>query len=140
MEESKDLEILIIEDDMIVSRMHKFSLSGYVRSTPKICSNGKEAIDRLDDIAEEREKVLILLDLNMPVMNGWEFLEECHSRPYSEKLYVVVVTSSSFIEDKQKALEYERVKAYYSKPMKREYLSEIFQEPEIAVLTSAKIQ
>lgn len=140
LEESKDLEILIIEDDIIISRMHKFSLSGYVSSTPQICSNGKEAIDRLDEIAEEREKILILLDLNMPVMNGWEFLEECHARPYSDKLFVVVVTSSSFIDDKQKALEYERVKAFYSKPMKKEYLCEIFQEPEIVRSTSLKSQ
>lgn len=127
---------MIVEDDLIISRLHKFSLKGYVKGAFRVCSHGKEAIDHLDEIAEEREKILVLLDLNMPVMNGWEFLEICHSRPYWEKLHVVIVTSSSFLDDKQKALNYRQVKAYYSKPLKREYISEIFQQPEISEVVS----
>ena len=129
MRAKKELEILIVEDDLIVSRLHKFSLSGYLDNEPRVCTNGREAIDYLDEVAEQREEVLILLDLNMPVMNGWEFLELCHSRPYSEKLHVVIVTSSSFIDDKKKALEHERVKAYYAKPLKREWILEILRLP-----------
>lgn len=138
MEAKEELEILIVEDDIIVSRMHKFGLSGFVENELQICSNGREAIEFLDEKAEKREKILILLDLNMPVMNGWEFLDICHSRPYSEKLHVVVVTSSSFKDDKQKALEYDRVKAYYAKPLKREYISEILQQPEISSVARSR--
>lgn len=138
LEGKKDLEIVIVEDDVIVSRMHKFSLSGFVEDELQICYNGREAIEYLDERAEEREKILVLLDLNMPVMNGWEFLDLCHSRPYSDKLHVVIVTSSSFNDDKQKALEYEQVKAYYPKPLKREYISEILQQPEICRVASYK--
>lgn len=128
----------MVEDDLIVSRMHKFSLGGYVNNDPKVCVNGRDAIDHLDKVANEKEKILIFLDLNMPVMNGWEFLEICHSRVYREKLHVVVITSSSYKDDKEKVLSYEQVKAYYTKPLKREYLNEIFQQPEIAKLNSAK--
>lgn len=138
MEAKQDLDIVIVEDDQIVSRMHKFSLSGFVQNDLQICANGKEAIDYLDEKAEQRKKILVLLDLNMPIMNGWEFLEKCHSRSYSDKLHVVVVTSSSFIDDKQRALEYDRVKAYYAKPLKREYISEILQQPEISKIALAR--
>lgn len=138
MKSKKDLEILIVEDDAIVSRMHKFTLNSYVHDDAQICSNGLEAIDHLDKVAEEREKILILLDLNMPVMNGWEFLETCQNRPYSERLHVVVVTSSSYMDDKKKALEYRQVKAFYSKPLRRENLKEIFQQQEISDLGAFK--
>lgn len=123
---------MIVEDDLIVSRLHKFNLGGYVKNEPVLLSNGEEAIHHLDKVAAEREKILILLDLNMPVMNGWEFLEICHSRPYVEKLHVVIVTSSSFIDDKEKILIYDRVKTFYSKPLKREKILEIFRHPEIS--------
>lgn len=136
MRAEKDFEILIVEDDLIVSRLHKFSFSGRVPNNFHLCSNGREAIDHLDDVAEEREKILVLLDLNMPVMNGWEFLEICHTRPYAKKLHVVVVTSSSFLDDKEKALQYERVKSYYRKPLQKECVNRILREPEIAQIVS----
>jgi CheY-like chemotaxis protein len=130
----KRLEILIVEDDLIVSRMHKFNLSGFIDQDPQICFNGQEALQHLDEVAENREKILVLLDLNMPGMNGWEFLENCRSKPYAEKLHVVVVTSSSFTDDKQRSGNFDQVKAYYSKPLKREHISEIIQKPEILEL------
>lgn len=137
MEANKELEVLIVEDDLIVSRLHKFSLRGIVENEVQICLNGREAIDYLDEIAPARERVLVLLDLNMPVMNGWDFLEVCHSKPYVDRLVVVVITSSSYGEDHRKALEYERVVAYYTKPLKRENIPQILQHPEVSSYSSS---
>lgn len=138
MEAKKSLEVLIVEDDLIVSRLHKFSICGALKNEVQICDNGRKAIDYLDKKAFQKDKFLILLDLNMPEMNGWEFLDVCHSKPYCDKLVVVIVTSSSYKEDNQKALGYDRVVGYYTKPLKREYIPEIIEHPEISQLAALK--
>lgn len=136
MKPNSEFEILIVEDDLIVSRLHKFSLKGALDSEVTIVDNGKEALDYLDDVAEEKQKILVLLDLNMPVMNGWDFLEACHTRPYVERLVVMVVTSSLFSDDNKRAFNYPRVMGYYTKPLKREQIPQILNHPEVAPLLS----
>lgn len=136
MKPNSEFEILIVEDDLIVSRLHKFSLKGALDSEVTIVDNGKEALDYLDDVAEEKQKILVLLDLNMPVMNGWDFLEACHTRPYVERLVVMVVTSSLFSDDNKRAFNYPRVMGYYTKPLKREHIPQILNHPEVAPLLS----
>lgn len=138
MEASKELEILIVEDDLIVSRLHKFSLKGALDNEVQIVGNGREALDYLDGVAYQKKKILVLLDLNMPVMNGWDFLEACHSRSYVDRLVVMVVTSSLYREDNEKALKYQRVVGYYTKPLRRDSIPQILQHPEVAPLACVK--
>lgn len=133
---NRELEILIVEDDLIISRLHKFSLKGALKNEIKIVGNGREALSYLDDVAEEKQKILILLDLNMPVMNGWDFLEACHTRPYANRLVVMVVTSSLFRHDNKRALDYPRVMGFYSKPLRKEHIPQILEHPEVAPLIS----
>ncbi len=97
-----------------------------------MCKNGREAIDYLDSVAGTTDEVLVLLDLNMPEMNGWDFLETCKERPYSEKIRVVVVTSSLFREDQKKAEAYEQVIGYFTKPLNTQNCQEILNLPEVA--------
>lgn len=136
MEAKKKLEILIVEDDQIVSRLHKFSLSTCFKGDIKVCDNGREAIDHLDSVADQKDEILVLLDLNMPVMNGWEFLEISLSKHYAGKLHVIVVTSSSIKDDREKALDYYHVKAYYSKPLKKENFTDILKNCGISEIDS----
>ena len=130
------MEVLIVEDDLIVSRLHKFSLKGVLGKDIGILENGREALDHLDEVAEEKQKILILLDLNMPVLDGWDFLELSHSRSYAERLVIVVVTSSLYTEDRKRALKFPRVKGYYSKPLKREDVLQILPHPEVGPVIS----
>lgn len=139
MKNNKELQILIVEDDLIVSRLHKFSMTQASDNEVQIVGNGREALDYLDEIAGKKNKILVLLDLNMPVMDGWDFLEACHSRPYADKLVVMVVTSSLYREDKERALKYQRVVAYYPKPLQRKSIPHILQHPEVAPVASIKI-
>ncbi len=67
---------------------------------------------------------LILLDLNMPYMNGWAFLEEMSTSGI--KTPVFILTSSILKEDKQRSLEYKMVKGYISKPLEKKHLEDIF--------------
>ena len=136
MKSGNEFEILIVEDDLIISRLHKFNLKGALDREVYTAENGKAALEYLDDVAEEKQKILVLLDLNMPVMDGWDFLEACHSRSYVDRLVVMVVTSSLFTEDNMRALNYPRVMGYYTKPLKREYIPQILNHPEVAPLLS----
>lgn len=70
---------------------------------------------------------LIFLDINMPLMNGWEFLDQCNNlfatRESAPK--IVMLTSSINPEDEQKAESYDLITAYRSKPLSFESLEEI---------------
>lgn len=125
-------KILIAEDDLVVARLQKFSLEKVIFGSPVMCKDGKEAMDYLDSIAGDIEQVLVLLDLNMPVMNGRDFLNACRERSYSEKVQVVIVTSSHFQEDQKKAAAYEQVIGYYTKPITGKNIQEILNLPEVA--------
>jgi len=71
-----------------------------------ISQNGKEGIQRikeLNSVCDTNEKILIFLDLNMPIMNGWEFLEELKNLNDSLQLnYKIFVLSSSINPDDRK--------------------------------------
>lgn len=131
------LQIFIVEDDAILCRLHRFSLEKMVANDIKVFENGKYAIDYLQNATSRRNKALVLLDLNMPVMNGWEFLESCRDTPFAENIHVVVVTSSPYKEDERKACQYEQVIGYYTKPLKREKILEILElKPELINLVN----
>ena len=66
---------------------------------------------------------LILLDLNMPVMNGWDFLEEMKAQEI--QIPVIILTSSTSAQDLEKSKAYSNVQDFYHKPMQKETFSEI---------------
>ncbi|MFD2518376.1 response regulator [Salinimicrobium flavum] len=131
---SNKAEVLIVEDDLIISRLHKHVIGKLVPEDPKIFLNGREALDYLDEGSGKEKEILVLLDLNMPVMNGWDFLKNCGLRPYSNKIHVVIITSSMFNEDSRKAAQFEQVIGYYVKPLKQEHLLEIMELEQVAHL------
>lgn len=128
------MEVLIVEDDSIVTRLHKFHIKNNSIFEPKVFENGKKVLEYLDEKAENKNKFLILLDLNMPVMNGWDFLDTCRSRHYIHQLYIVIVTSSSYKADSEKAADYDRVLAYYQKPLTVNNVKQIFNLKEVVSL------
>ena len=70
---------------------------------------------------------IILLDLNMPEINGWEFLDE-YQKLDIQKSDVYILTSSLDTRDKLKSKEYDVVKGYYDKPLKHHYIAEIIKQ------------
>lgn len=70
----------------------------------------------------------ILLDINMPGLNGWQVLDELEALPLPVKDYMSVYMLSSSIDpkDKQKAEEHPLIKGYIEKPLSREILQRIF--------------
>jgi len=110
----------LIEDDPI----HVFLTQKYIEMIGKvenlmICSNGKEAFDKLSAIITAGNVLpeLILLDLNMPIWDGWQFLDEFTKIPIEEKVIIYILTSSNNPEDLKKAAEYNLASNYLVKPI-----------------------
>ena len=89
--------------------------------------NGKEAYDNLRAIILAGEKLpdLILLDLNMPIWDGWHFLDEFTQIPIEKPVTLYIVTSSIDPEDTERAKSYEIVSNYLVKPIKMDDLKKI---------------
>jgi CheY-like chemotaxis protein len=123
--------VLLVDDDIIFQMLGAKALHrvGVKDTGIRQASNGKQALELLKDLTLPRPDV-ILLDLNMPVMNGFEFLEEFNKLSPDEKndTKVVIVTSSESDTDIKKARALGAA-AYLIKPLKDEKLS--------AVLTAA---
>jgi CheY-like chemotaxis protein len=82
-------EILVVEDDPAIRGLVSEVLrdDGYrVREA----SNGVEALEQLS----RQKPDLIVLDLMMPIMDGWTFVEECRSRPCCDDVPIVVTSAS----------------------------------------------
>ena len=76
--------------------------------------DGQEALDKLDEMSEPPS--LILLDINMPRMNGFEFLEEYNKREI-QGVVIAMLTSSEQNQDKDKTKKYDFVHTYFNKPL-----------------------
>jgi CheY-like chemotaxis protein len=84
--------------------------------------NGEEALRYFDDLKQDNEKKvpqLIFLDLNMPIMGGWEFLDSFNNENYSNFNSVKIIILSSTIdpEDLKKAEKYPAVIDFLPKPI-----------------------
>lgn len=94
-----------------------------------VFKNGKEAIDGMQNYLIEGKSLpdIIFLDINMPVMNGWDFLEEFTKIPNLNKGKVLLYVVSSSIDpsDLQRAKEFELVNNYILKPILPKQLHEI---------------
>lgn len=73
---------------------------------------------------------LILLDINMPIMNGWDFLEEYQRKKYHEKYPTLIIMTSSSVyrEDEIKAKSYPNVIEYIEKPLTPEGIDAIYKQ------------
>jgi|TARA_B110000238_G_scaffold84659_1_gene93104 CheY-like chemotaxis protein len=80
-----------------------------------VYNNGKELIDGLE---EGIEPDIIFLDINMPIMDGWEFLNLYSV--YSKQAKVYMLTSSTNDIDLERANNFKCVEGYFSKPMDKE--------------------
>lgn len=114
------VKVLVVEDDPMVTFLHKALLvKRNVCDHPFNFMNGVEALDFiLHDSKEDKSALyLILLDLNMPLMNGWEFLEAIQDCEVANRSEVIIVTSSPDREDREKAGDFKLVRDYIEKPL-----------------------
>ncbi len=121
-----EIKTLIIDDDPIVIFLHKKIIQKCeLAEDPLTFLNGKQCLDFFMKSASETENHLLFLDINMPVMNGWEFLNEIQKTAFANKVFVVLTTSSVDSYDRKKAGEYEQIISFLEKPLTVEKCREI---------------
>jgi CheY-like chemotaxis protein len=124
--------VCIIDDDKIYAYGVKKIIDKHDLSNDIIIfENGEEALNNLRDMYEDGEKLpeLILLDIDMPRMNGWEFLNEFESLRKKLKSEIDIYIISSKIEQNNgelyKVTWNDKVADFISKPVKSEDLQNI---------------
>lgn len=136
---SKLNSVLLIDDDEPTNFLNKWVIehSGFAEHV-KVAPSGQDALDFLSDTAVSpgiRQVPapipdLIFLDINMPAMNGWEFLEKYKELPgYAPgKTVLVMLTTSLFPEDIQRAADAPEIAAFESKPLTNEILTKLLEK------------
>ncbi len=124
--------IAIIDDDPItvfgIKRMlNTLDISENIKSYV----NGKEAIDEFKSIMNHKEEIpeVIFLDINMPIMDGWQFLEEFITLPITHKIRINILTSSIDPADREHWIYYmertHHIIDYKNKPIQKKEIEEI---------------
>lgn len=118
------MEIVIADDDPLMQLMHTKVLEKNGVGNPKVIfGNGKKALEHMNSRGKGTP-FLVLLDIFMPVMDGWEFLETLEERGRDLEVFVIVISSSVQKSEQKKALGFSRVIGFHEKPLKVEELRE----------------
>lgn len=122
-----DVACIIDDDPIFVFATQKLMQLTEFCNSFMVFHNGEEAINNLKLIVENGETVpdVILLDLNMPIMDGWEFLDEFIKVPAPKPITIFIVSSSKNPSDLEKAKQYGQVNNYIIKPVTPEMLQSI---------------
>ena len=113
----KMLNILLVEDDQVdVMNVQRAFEKNRIANPLYVANNGVDALEMLRSKKVPDERRLILLDLNMPRMNGLEFLRELRSDAKLQSTVVVVLTTSNDERDKINAYNL-NVAGYLLKPV-----------------------
>lgn len=122
--------IFIVDDDPIHQQIAKIMIDRQgISNAMRTFSEGQEVLDYLREHRQNGHDLpdVILLDLNMPVMDGWDFLAE-YARFYdtlSRNISIYVLTSSIDENDRERVNAYSFVKGYLTKPLSREIILQL---------------
>ena len=117
-------QILLIDDDPIVNFIHSRILQDHYPETEVLIFNN--GLTGFEYIKQNPNRFYILfLDLNMPIMDGWGFLEAISAETIPLKLQIHILTSSIDPQDRIRAQQNKLVASYLCKPLKGEDLKKL---------------
>ncbi len=121
--------ILLVDDDDISNFVTKDAIAeSGITEDIFIAMNGEEGLELLKEKGQDQslQPILVFLDINMPVMDGFEFLESYSGLPeeIQDSSYIVMLTSSTDDEDVRRA-KLHTISGYIPKPLTKEKLEEV---------------
>ncbi|MCG9881814.1 MAG: response regulator [Bacteroidia bacterium] len=117
------IKILLIDDDIICNMANeRLMRSMEMAIETKSFIDPTKALLHLEEKKENYD--LVLLDINMPKLNGWEFLDQYQT--LEKRFPIVMLTSSIDANDQKRAKSYKILSGYYVKPLRKSDLLEIF--------------
>ncbi|WP_316739353.1 response regulator [Pedobacter aquatilis] len=112
-------KILVIDDDPLILMIHEAILeTQHLSCGLEFFDDAGEAILFMEKEEHLNTKFLLLLDINMPIISGWDLLDEIQDSNLRDNVAVVMVTSSVNEGDRLKAKNYNSVVGFISKPLK----------------------
>jgi CheY-like chemotaxis protein len=129
--------IMLVDDDSTTNYLNKRLLTEMkVAKKILVVQNGQEALDYITktcgEVADPVEKCpdLIFLDIKMPVMDGFSFLDEYHSRGLDagDHVIILMLTSSASFYDLERLKNYKKVKKHFSKALTKHDVQEVMKQ------------
>lgn len=126
--------ILLVDDNPADNEFHKIIIKeADVCNYVKVATNGRKALDYIIKSGEPGQSEefpkpdLIYLDINMPGMNGFEFLEEYHKldEKLKSKILIIMLTTSLNPDDQKRTTDIKEVSNFQNKPLTVEMLQEV---------------
>lgn len=127
-------EIILVDDDEMTLFIHEKILDRCSMKHPyKSFTSGETCLEYILNELNKEKKFIILLDINMPFLSGWDFLDRLSDEGFTtDRGIVVMATSSVDFEDRQKASGYKSVVDFFEKPLTLSTCESLSQLPEIA--------
>jgi PAS domain S-box-containing protein len=121
---NRKMNILLVDDDPGITMINELMVVDNGLSEHPLCfKNGKLAFDFLVKSCPQDDFFLVYLDINMPVMDGWHFLEALQQCSCRDRVFVIMLSSSSDNRDKQKAFTFPNVIDFFEKPLSDELVN-----------------
>ncbi len=118
--------ILLVDDDDATNFIHQMVIQRLNLDVKlQVVHNGKEALEYLTCTGKFTNEIpfpqpgIVFLDINMPIMNGWEFLEEYKklSKEQKAKIVIAMLTTSVNPDDEKKAKNSNEILEFINKPL-----------------------
>ena len=122
----ENFEVLIVDDDEMTVFLHEVHVKeNDFHPAPKSFYNGKDVVDYFNTYFNVSQSYCILLDINMPILDGWEVMDELIKNGMDKKVSVIILTSSINKADRIKAKKYDMVIDYVEKPLSSDHLNQV---------------